>query len=295
MVRLFSILILLLSGLITNAQEDLFDLLDDGPQPTQFTYATFKGTKLLNGQTNETPGKGVLQYIISHRFGSFTDEYLYNFFGLDNAHIRMQLGYGISDRLNVGIGRSSVLKTSDAFLKYRALRQRTGGNAFPVSLTLYSSINYRGARFTDGLDHYTSDRVSYHHQAIFARKMTEGISLVVAPSIVHWNLVPGPEDRNDTYHLMLGGRYKLTKRIALTGEYAFSSNRRYGSGATEERFHNPLSVGVDIETGGHVFQFHLSNTRAMSDPLWMAQNPYSAANGSLFLGFNISRVFTVKQ
>ena len=313
MVRLFSILILLLSGLITNAQddlfdllddgphlitnaqEDLFDLLDDGPQPTQFTYATFKGTKLLNGQTNETPGKGVLQYIISHRFGSFTDEYLYNFFGLDNAHIRMQLDYGISDRLNVGIGRSSVLKTSDAFLKYRALRQRTGGNAFPVSLTLYSSMNYRGARFTDGLDHYTSDRVSYHHQAIFARKMTEGISLVVAPSIVHWNLVPGPEDPNDTYHLMLGGRYKLTQRIALTGEYAFSSNRRYGSGATEEQFHNPLSIGVDIETGGHVFQFHLSNTRALSDPLWMARNPYSAANGSLFLGFNISRVFTVKQ
>ena len=294
MVRLFSILILLLSGLITNAQEDLFDLLDDGPQPTQFTYATFKGTKLLNGQTNETPGKGVLQYIISHRFGSFTDEYLYNFFGLDNAHIRMQLDYGISDRLNVGIGRSSVLKTSDAFLKYRALRQRTGGNAFPVSLTLYSSINYRGARFTDGLDHYTSDRLSYHHQAIFSRKMNENLSLIVAPSVVHWNLVPGPGDPNDTYHLLLGGRHKLTKRIALTGEYAFSSNRRYGSGATEERFHNPLSVGVDIETGGHVFQFHLSNTRAMSDPLWMAQNPYSAANGSLFLGFNISRVFTVR-
>ena len=295
MVRLFSILILLLSALITNAQEDLFDLLDDGPQPTQFTYATFKGTKLLNAQTNETPGKCVLQYIISHRFGSFTDEYLYNFFGLDIAQIRMQLDYGISDRLNVGIGRSSVLKTSDAFVKYRALRQRTGGNAFPVSLTLYSSINYRGARFTDGLDHYTSDRLSYHHQAIFSRKMNENLSLIVAPSIVHWNLVPGPGDPNDTYHLLLGGRHKLTKRIALTGEYAFSSNRRYGSGASEERFHNPLSVGVDIETGGHVFQFHLSNTRAMSDPLWMAQNPYSAANGSLFLGFNISRVFTVRQ
>ncbi|MBL6670336.1 MAG: hypothetical protein ISP63_00225, partial [Flavobacteriaceae bacterium] len=274
---------------------DLFDLLDDGPEPTQITYATFKGTKLLNAQTNETPGKGVLQYIISHRFGSFTDEYLYNFFGLDIAQIRMQLDYGISDRLNVGIGRSSVLKTSDAFVKYRALRQRTGGNAFPISLTLYSSINYRGARFTDGLDHYTSDRLSYHHQAIVSRKINENLSLIVAPSVVHWNLVPSPNDPNDTYHLLLGGRHKLNKRIALTGEYAFSSNRHYGSGATEERFHNPLSVGVDIETGGHVFQFHLSNTRAMSDPLWMAQNPYSAANGSLFLGFNISRVFTVKQ
>ena len=293
--RLCLIVFFSLSAFVAKAQEDLFDLLDDGPEPTQITYATFKGTKLLNAQTNETPGKGVLQYIISHRFGSFTDEYLYNFFGLDIAQIRMQLDYGISDRLNVGIGRSSVLKTSDAFVKYRALRQRTGGNAFPVSLTLYSSINYRGARFTDGLDHYTSDRLSYHHQAIFSRKMNENLSLIVAPSVVHWNLVPGQGDPNDTYHLLLGGRHKLTKRIALTGEYAFSSNRRYGSGATEERFHNPLSVGVDIETGGHVFQFHLSNTRAMSDPLWMARNPYSAANGSLFLGFNISRVFTVKQ
>jgi len=185
MVRLFSILIFLLSALITNAQEDLFDLLDDGPQPTQFTYATFKGTKLLNGQTNETPGKGVLQYIISHRFGSFTDEYLYNFFGLDNAHIRMQLDYGISDRLNVGIGRSSVLKTSDTFVKYRALRQKTGANTFPFSLTLYSALNYRGARYTDGIDHNTSDRLSYQHQAVFARKFDERISLILAPSVVH--------------------------------------------------------------------------------------------------------------
>ena len=293
--RLHYIFILSLSVLLATAQEELFDLLDEESESTQYTYATFKGTKLLNGQTNETPGQGVLQYIISHRFGSFTDEYLYNFFGLDNAHIRMQLDYGFSDRLNVGMGRSSVLKTSDAFVKYRALRQKTGATFFPFSVTLYSALNYRGARFTDGIDHNTTDRLSYHHQAVFARKFNESLSLILAPSIVHWNLVPGPEDPNDTYHLLIGGRYKLSKRIALTSEYAFSSNRRYGSGATEERFHNPMSVGVDIETGGHVFQFHLSNTRAMSDPLWMAQNPYSAANGSLFLGFNISRVFTVNQ
>ena len=295
MVRLYSLLLFSLSVLTSSAQEGLFDLLDEGPEPTQYTYATFKGSKLLNGQTNETPGKGVLQYIISHRFGSFTDEYLYNFFGLDNAHIRMQLDYGISDRLNMGIGRSSVLKTSDAFVKYRALRQSTGETAFPFSLTLYSSLNYRGARYSDGIAHNASDRLSYHHQAVLARKMNQNLSLIAAPSIVHWNLVPSPEDPNDSYHLMLGGRYKLTKRIALTGEYAFSSNRSYGIGATEERFYNPMSIGVDIETGGHVFQFHLSNTRAMSDPLWMARNPYSAANGSLFLGFNISRVFNVNQ
>ena len=158
--RLHYIFILSLSVLLATAQEELFDLLDEESESTQYTYATFKGTKLLNGQTNETPGQGVLQYIISHRFGSFTDEYLYNFFGLDNAHIRMQLDYGFSDRLNVGMGRSSVLKTSDAFVKYRALRQKTGATFFPFSVTLYSSLNYRGARFTDGIDHNTTDRLS---------------------------------------------------------------------------------------------------------------------------------------
>jgi hypothetical protein len=280
--RSLYIFLLSLSVLSATAQEDIFDLLDDESESAQYTYATFKGTKLLNGQTNETPGQGVLQYIISHRFGSFTDEYLYNFFGLDNAHIRMQLDYGLSDRLNMGIGRSSVLKTSDVFVKYRALRQKTGANPFPFSLTLYSALNYRGARFTDGIDHNNSDRLSYHHQAVFARKFNERFSLLLAPSVVHWNLVPGPEDPNDTYHLLIGGRYKLNKRIALTSEYAFSSNRRYGSGATEMRFHNPMSVGVDIETGGHVFQFHLSNTRAMSDPLWMAQNPTAQKREAFF-------------
>lgn len=281
----------LLSIAALGQEDDLFALLDI-PETTQITYATFKGTKIINAQSNETPGEGVLQYIISHRFGSFSNDYFYNFLGLDNAQIRMQLDYGITDRLNVGIGRSSYLKVADGFAKYRLLRQKSGAESFPFSLTLYSSVFYRGARYTDGVDHYLSDRLSYHNQAIFTRKFGDKLSLLAAPSAVHWNLVPSSSDPNTTFHLQMGGRYKLTNRLALTGEICPGSNQEYSDGS---RFYTPFAVGVDLETGGHVFQFHLSNTNAMSDPLWMAQNPYNPWDGSLFLGFNISRVFTVKD
>ena len=229
---------------------------------------------------------------MAHRFGSFNDDYLYNFFGLDNAQVRMQLDYGVTDRLNIGIGRSSFLKVADGFVKYQLLQQKKGTKTVPVSITLHSSTNYRNARYTDGIDHATSDRLSYMHQAIIARKWNRKLSTLVSPSVVHFNLVPTAQDPNTTAHITLGARYKISNRMALTGESTLLSNREFSSG---ERYTTPFALGVDIETGGHVFQLHISNTRAMSSPYWMARNRYSASNGGLFLGFNISRVFTVKE
>ena len=283
---------LLLCSLAVQAQEsDLFDVFEESTQ-SEVVYATFKGTQLINAATNETPGEGVLQFVMAHRFGSFNDDYLYNFFGLDNAQVRMQLDYGVTDRLNIGIGRSSFLKVADGFVKYQLLQQQKGTKTVPVSITLHSSTNYRNARYADGIDHATSDRLSYMHQAIIARKWNRKLSTLVSPSVVHFNLVPTAQDPNTTAHLTLGGRYKITNRMALTGEGTLMSNREFSSG---ERYTTPFAFGVDIETGGHVFQFHISNTRAMNGPYWMARNPYSASNGGLFLGFNISRVFTVKE
>ena len=283
---------LLLFSLATQAQEsDLFDVFEESAQ-SELVYATFKGTQLINASTNETPGEGVLQFMMAHRFGSFNDDYLYNFFGLDNAQVRMQLDYGITDRLNIGIGRSSFLKVADGFIKYQLLHQQKGTKTVPVSITLHSSTNYRNARYTDGIDHAMSDRLSYMHQAIIARKWNRKLSTLVSPSVVHFNLVPTAQDPNTTAHITLGARYKISNRIALTGESTLLSNREFSSG---ERYTSPFALGVDIETGGHVFQLHISNTRAMNGPYWMARNPYNASNGGLFLGFNISRVFTVKE
>ena len=283
---------LLLCSLAVRAQEsDLFDVFEESAQ-SEVVYATFKGTQLINASTNETPGEGVLQFMMAHRFGSFNDDYLYNFFGLDNAQVRMQLDYGVTDRLNIGMGRSSFLKVADGFVKYQLLQQQKGTKTVPVSITLHSSTNYRNARYTDGIDHATSDRLSYMHQAIIARKWNRKLSTLVSPSVVHFNLVPTAQDPNTTAHITLGARYKISNRMALTGESTLLSNREFSCG---ERYTTPFALGVDIETGGHVFQLHISNTRAMNGPYWMARNPYSASNGGLFLGFNISRVFTVKE
>lgn len=281
-----------LCSLAVQAQEsDLFDVFEESTQ-SEVVYATFKGTQLINASTNETPGEGVLQFVMAHRFGSFNDDYLYNFFGLDNAQVRMQLDYGVTDRLNIGIGRSSFLKVADGFIKYRLLQQQKGTRTVPVSITLHSSTNYRNARYTDGIDHAMSDRFSYMHQAIIARKWNRKLSTLVSPSVVHFNLVPTAQDPNTTAHITLGARYKISNRMALTGESTLLSSREFSSG---ERYTTPFAFGVDIETGGHVFQLHISNTRAMNGPYWMARNPYNASNGGLFLGFNISRVFTVKE
>ena len=303
MIKKLLLLSLICSSTIAMAQEtDLFGLLDEETSgstvgASKVVYATFKGTQLINAATNETPGKGVLQYVIAHRFGSFGDEYLYNFFGLDNAQIRMQTDYGVTDRLNIGAGRSSFLKVADGFIKYQLLLQQTGARNIPFSTTLHSSLHYRNAKYSDGVEHFTSDRLSYMHQAIIARKWNRQLSTLISPSIVHFNLVPTSNDPNTTAHLTLGGRYKFTNRIALTAETTLMSNNSYGvpNESREVRHTVPMAVGVDVETGGHVFQFHLSNTQSMNAPYWMAQNPYDIRNGGLFLGFNISRVFTIRK
>jgi len=139
--------------------------------------------------------------------------------------------------------------------------------------------------------------LSYMHQAIIARKWNRQLSTLISPSIVHFNLVPTSNDPNTTAHLTLGGRYKFTNRIALTAETTLMSNNSYGvpNESLEVRHTVPMAIGVDVETGGHVFQFHLSNTQSMNAPYWMAQNLYDIRNGGLFLGFNISRVFTIRK
>ncbi|MFM6998796.1 MAG: DUF5777 family beta-barrel protein [Bacteroidota bacterium] len=271
------------------AQDDLLAELGalEPEAPKQYAFATFKGTKLVNGSTVEMPGAGVGQFIVGHRFGALNDKPLYNLFGMDVAQIRFEYSYNPVPWLNVGMGRSSGSKTYDGFTKLRLLRQSKGGKGLnsPVSVVWYSSMTLTTVPFTDGFHHFFSDRLAYAHQLMVARKLNDKVSLQVAPTLVHFNLVPLASDRNDQLGLGLSGRYKLTQRMALTAETMFRQTPLAGT-------HMPLSVGLDLETGGHVFQFHVTNARSMADPQWMMQTPGSWANGDLFLGFNISRVFT---
>lgn len=284
----------LLSSL-TYAQDDLLDMLDE-EEETVYTTATFKGTRIVNLQSSEITGPGVMQFTILHRFGAVNDDPLYNFFGLDISSVRLSLDYSFNDYINIGVGRSSGSKVYDGWLKAKLLRQSSGLREMPISLLYYGSLNVNTFDYDDGRARSVSDRMSFVNQLIIARKFSESFSFELAPTVIHYNLRETNEEPNTLFGLAAGGRFKITNRIALTAEYMWQAtqNVRVEAGNTVP-YNDAVSVGVDIETGGHVFQLHLTNSRVMSDPGWMMETPGSWSNGDIFFGFNISRVFTIRK
>lgn len=256
--------------------------------------ATFKGTRLINQHTIEVGGKRTLDYRIAHRFGPFNSG-SYDFWGLDGgASIRMSLEYSYDGRLQFGLGRTSIEKTYDAFLKYRLLRQNKN-NSMPISITLLSAAYYTNlkgsAALISGIDRYknASSRYSFAHQIMIARKFNESLSMQITPSMVHFNQVDRISDKNDTYAVGFLGRYKFTKRTAITFEYMARVNK-FTRGTD---YYDSMGIGLDIETGGHVFQIHLTNSLGLTENQYIPRTADSWAKGGMRLGFNISRAFTL--
>lgn len=286
-------LALLVAGLVApaaHAQTDLLGQLDEKKDvSTQLVDATFKSTRLINGHTVQTPGEGTMVFLFAHNFGTLNSG-AYNFFGLDNAQIRLALEYAVTDRLEIGLGRSSLQKTFDGFIKYKAIQQTTGAHATPVSVTLFASDALATLRFSDGYDRSLNERMAYTYQALIARKFNSDLSLQLMPTLIHRNLVLREGESNDVYALGGGGRYKLSKRFSVNAEYYYLLSKY-----TADHFQNSLALGVDIETGGHIFQLHVSNAQGMIEKQFIAETPYNFFKGDIFLGFNVSRNFTVKQ
>ena len=276
----------------TNGQS-LLDELGEEEETTDYTYATFKTTRLINGHSIETNSGGVLLFLFQHRFGRLNGG-AYEFFGLDNATIRLALEYGITDDFDVGIGRSSFEKTYDGFLKYKLLKQSTGKKNMPITLTLLSSIAVKTLKWPhpDRTNYFTS-KLYFTFQAMAARKISKNFSVQLSPTLVHRNLVLTKADKNDVFSLGIGGRYKLSGSISVNAEYFYVFPNQIVSKINGEQTHNSLSVGVDIETGGHVFQLHFTNSRGMIEKFFITETTGSWGNGDIHFGFNISRVFTV--
>ncbi len=253
-----------------------------------YVTGTFKGVHIVNMQTVEAPAKGALNFIIMHRFGKLNDG-AYNFFGLDNATIRMGLDYGISDRLSVGIGRSSFLKIFDAYGKYKLLRQTDRSNSMPITGSLLVSVTDYTEKFSDKTYLTTKYRTAYATQLLLARKFSSRFSLQVIPTWLHYNLVPTASDRNDVFSLGIGGRIKVTKRMSVTAEYHYLPNNQLVS----QQRHNSFSLAWEIETGGHVFQLIFSNSQAMTEPQYIGQTTGTWSKGDIYFGFNVSRIFNI--
>ncbi len=298
------IVVFFLTGFITPllyAQDDLMKMLEDESKKEKkkdFATATFKTTRLINGQSIENVAAGVLDVKISHRFG-MVNKGAYEFFGLDQASMRMGLDYGISNRLMVGIGRSTYQKQYDAYYKFKILRQSSGGRgSSPISISATSSIMLSTLKWEDPKrQNYYTSRISYSHQLIIARKFSEGVSFQIMPSYVHYNLVQAATDPNDIFAVGAGGRIKLSKRLSFNVEYyhvlpiSFVAGQDYRLPGTK----NSLAVGFDIETGGHVFQLQFTNSTGMTEKTFITETTGDFFKGDIHFGFNLSRVFTIKN
>ena len=285
----FLVLILCLSATKTiMAQDDLLSILGPEEETTQYANASFKTNKIINLHSIENTAPGVLDFKIAHRFG-FINGGAYEFFGLDQASMKLIFDYGITKNLQVGFGRTNFEKVYDGYLKYRLLHQSKGKRNMPISLSYVAGIAVKTEKFTnENRTNYFTSRLYYYHQLLIARKVSDNFTLQLTPSLLHRNLVESTAVENDVYSIAIAGRQKLTKRMAINVEYIYNLN-----GQIDPKYFNSLSVGFDIETGGHVFQLHFTNSTSMVEKGFIAENTGDWTKGDIHFGFNLSRVFTL--
>ena len=265
---------------ILYAQDDLLDLIDDGFENTYPVNATFKAKRIVNSQSIEMPKPRILDFMILHRFGSMSNG-AYDLFGMDEAVIRFDLKYGLSDRISFGIGRSSLNKTFDIFTKVKIMGQKTGHRSFPITLVFFSKMEIE----TIIKDMSMNDRITYDFQFLLAKKFNRSLSLQLMPTLIHRNLVETNSDSHDLISIGVGGRMKMTKRTSINFDTFFPVGQR------SETYRQGWGIGYDIETGGHVFQLMLTNARGSFESEYIENASGTLKDLDLYLGFNIARVF----
>ena len=287
--KIHLLLLLLLGCVPYMLAQEADDLLDEMlTEQNNITTSTFKASRVILGHSIEQPKKGELEFRISHRFGQLNGG-SYELWGLDQAWIHLSLEYSPIDRLTIGLGRSNYKKTYDGYLKYALLQQQNGTRNLPVSFSIISSIEYYTLK-NDIPDFKNNHRFAYVAQALIARKFNDKLSMQLSPTFVHRNYVENKAMKNDVYALGFGGRYKLSKRISVNAEF-FWVNDLTGRDGLKNQY--PLSVGIDLETGGHVFQIMLTNALPMREVGFLTETTSKWSDGGIHLGFNISRMFNI--
>lgn len=266
-------------------QTPLLDQLPDSSSETEKISGAFKSTRVINAHSIEMLRKGNLDFRILHRFG-FLDNGLKEFFGLDEASMRMSFDYAITDNFTIGLGRSTLRKEIDLFAKTRLLQQSSGDKNIPLSIVLAGGAMVWTEKSFAAVKPDFGDRTSWYVQMLAGRKFTERFSLQLSPIWVYSNM-PLSGDENNIFALGGGARYKFSRRMAFTADYHYTIN-----GLTSQNT-NPLSIGIDIETGGHVFQLHFSNATGMNERAYIMETYGKFFEGDIRFGFNLSRLFQV--
>lgn len=273
------------STTVLYAQDDLLsELSKQDSMVTVPVSATFKSTRVVNGHSIETMKKKHLDFRISHRFGRLNSG-AYQFFGLDQATMRMGFEYGVTDDFMIGVGRSTSQKVYDFFGKLKVLKQSDGARNIPVSVTLFGGTGVA----TVNKELEFQDKLYYSAQVLIARKFGERLSLQLSPTFLHRNKPEVFGDEKVLLALGIGGRFKLSKRVSLNGEYFYTAREKNTVAAP---YYDSMSFGVDIETGGHVFQLHFTNSLGMIEKQFIGETTGTWGKGDIHYGFNISRTFS---
>ncbi|WP_053990822.1 DUF5777 family beta-barrel protein [Mangrovimonas sp. TPBH4] len=284
MKHLYFLFFLFCIPLSSFSQEDLLSEIDTDTMVDPYVSAVFKGLKIVNFESTKLVAKNEFTFVVAHRFGSIENGFD-TFFGLDDAVTRLNFIYGISDGFNVSVSRSSYQKIYESAIKYRLFRQETNG--FPLTIVGYNSLLINTALDEDNLPKLEfKHRLGYTAQLLISRKVTKNLSLELAPTFFHDNYVQFDDQDNSQFALGFGGRYKLSTRWSLNMDYGWHLNR-----ASNSPFKNPLSIGVDLETGGHVFQMHFTNAQPMNTNGFLGQSTGDWTDGDVYFGFNLSRIF----
>ena len=264
------------------AQDELLSILNEGNDKV-YTIATFKATKVINGQSTEITGKKNLNFIIEHRFGTINSG-AYELWGLDQALMRMSLDYGLTNFSSLGLARNTHQKTYEFFSKNKIFRQ---SNFFPFNICMYNSLFINTIRYPLIKNYPFKSRISYLYQILISRKINEFFSFQISPTLIHSNLVSNNLIPNDQFSVGFGQRIKLSKRVTLNSEYFYRFKNFI------DNYKNSLSIGFDIETGGHVFQLHLTNSQGMFEKSFINETTGRWLDGDIYFGFNISRIFSL--
>jgi len=292
---------------LLRAQTELENLINlDTPEKEKIS-ATFKSTHLINAQSTETIHKKELEFRVDHRFGDIAGGSggIGNFFGLDQStDIRIGFDYGLSDNLNIGIARAkgatAATQLYELNAKYRFLEQTTD-NSIPLSIAFFGSGTISGVKASDNPEASTayedfSDRITYVSQFIIARKFSSIFSFAVIPTYLHRNFTAFG-DQNSLFALGAGGRLKVSKRMAIVADYFLpfrdGAKKEYVENINQQKFYNALGVGLEIETGGHVFHLNFTNATAIQESQFIAETTSSWSKGQYRWGFSISRRFSL--
>lgn len=265
------------------AQDDLLSEIDVESESSTAVSSVFKGLKIINFESTKLVGKGGFYFVVSHRFGSVKNGFE-NLFGLDEAVTHLNFIYGLTEGINLSASRSSNQKIYELASKFRIIKQ---SERFPFSVVGYTSVLANTALSTDNLPKLEfKHRLSYVAQLLISRKVNNKLSLQFTPTFFHDNYVANDFQDNSQFGLIFGGRYKIGKRWSFNLEYGTHLNR-----AKNSLYNNPLSLGFDLETGGHVFQLHFTNSQFMNANGVMGNSTGDWSEGDFYFGFNISRSF----